>query len=52
MILSEYLNLDGGDTLLENDGTIASIHKMKFIQGENNIHPLTKVYLYYTPTYF
>ena len=52
MILSEYLNLDGGDTLLENDGTIASVHKMKFIQGENNIHSLTKVYLYYTPTYF
>lgn len=51
MILSEYLNLDGGD-VLNDDGTIASCHHMKFIKGEDTTHTANWVSLVYTPTYF
>lgn len=52
MILSEYLNLDGGDILTE-DGSISSCHRIKFIQGARTIiDSLASVKLIYTPTYY
>ena len=45
MILSEYLNLDGGDTLTE-EGVISTYHKLKIT------NEVDKMCLYYTPTYF
>ena len=45
MILSEYLNLDGGDTLTE-EGAISTYHKLQIT------NEVQKMCLYYTPTYF
>ena len=50
MILSEYLNLDGGD-ILTDTGMIASCHKMRFIQGQSNSHTIDGIKLIYIPTY-
>ena len=50
MILSEYLNLDGGD-ILTDAGMIASCHKIRFIQGQSNSHTIDGIKLIYTPTY-
>lgn len=51
MVLSEYLILDGGDTLLEEDA-INTYHSMKFIQGSGTSHSVDQIKLFYTPTYF
>ena len=38
--------------ILNDDGTIASCHHMKFIKGEDTTHNVNSVSLVYTPTYF
>ena len=49
MILSEYLILDGGDTIQDN--AINTWHGMKFIQGMSETHTINKIRLLYIPTY-
>ena len=50
MILSEYLNLDGGD-MLNEDGLITSCHHMKFTKNGNPME-VKNLSLEYVPTYF
>lgn len=50
IMLSDYLKLDGGDSLDESNGTIATYHTLSFKHGEKN-DTITKAKLIYQYVY-